>query len=552
MIVAIDRDFVYFNAPSHTANELDAVYVKGKKAWKVPITLQSVEQLVRLFPNEIELKELYNKLFQFYMQIKHLKASQDAQGDARLRPYQRVDVATIGTRSSVGIFNEQRTGKTPTVLIALFQEGGKHIIVCPSGLKLTWLKEYLNWVHKSRVFVVTGTAQVRKQLYKEFAELSDAVLIISYDILRIDIEHMKVIHEFDALVVDEAHRLRNYKTLQSRAVIEISYRAKRIFPLTGTPAVNHPSDVFGLFKLMRPAKYTSFWAFGERYFHTMNNGFGTTLAGLKHNRKLEFQELLNVTTIQRKRRDVMKWLPKVTVREVEVEPTPTQTKFTNELIETMRLNSVPMPNMLTVLMRLRQLSVDPSLIFPDDKSGSPKLNYILDYLDDNPNTQVIVFSMFTSFLNKAYEIIKHHLKSETKCVILTGEQSPLQKQRAVDAIQSGHAQVLLTNIVAGGVGWTLDRAETTIFTDISYTPLDNEQAKDRFIPTDPNKEYGGKEIIYLITKDSIDSNMRKIVETKQDLIKYVNDYGIKSVVNLSEVEYNKLQEKMEEQNGKEL
>jgi hypothetical protein len=90
---------------------------------------------------------------------------------------------------------------------------------------------------------------------------------------------------------------------------------------------------------------------------------------------------------------------------------------------------------------------------------------------------------------------------------------------------------MLANIVAGGVGWTLDKADIIIFTDVSYNPMDNAQAKDRFIPTRTDIEYGGKEILYLEMSKSIDKSISRLLKTKIDIIKYVNDYGLKSLVN---------------------
>jgi SNF2 family DNA or RNA helicase len=127
--------------------------------------------------------------------------------------------------------------------------------------------------------------------------------------------------------------------------------------------------------------------------------------------------------------------------------------------------------------------------------------------------------------------------------MLTGEQSQMQKQMAVDSIQNGTKNILLANIVAGGVGWTLDKADTIIFTDISYSPIDNQQAQDRFIPTDTSQEYGAKQIIKLQMAKSIDKTIDLLVNSKIDIIKYVNDYGINSLVNFKDVEYNILERK---------
>jgi SWI/SNF-related matrix-associated actin-dependent regulator 1 of chromatin subfamily A len=140
--------------------------------------------------------------------------------------------------------------------------------------------------------------------------------------------------------------------------------------------------------------------------------------------------------------------------------------------------------------------------------------------------------MFTSFLKKLKD------KLGDKAVMLTGEQNQTEKQRSVDAIQTGNAKVMLANIIAGGVGWTLDKADIIIFTDVSYNPMDNAQARDRFVPTKTDVEYGGKEIIYLEMNKSVDKSIRRLLDKKIDIIKYVNDYGINSLVKEDQVVYN--------------
>jgi hypothetical protein len=68
--------------------------------------------------------------------------------------------------------------------------------------------------------------------------------------------------------------------------------------------------------------------------------------------------------------------------------------------------------------------------------------------------------------------------------------------------------------------------------------MDNAQARDRFVPTKTDVEYGGKEIIYLEMNKSVDKSIRRLLDKKIDIIKYVNDYGINSLVKEDQVVYN--------------
>jgi SNF2 family DNA or RNA helicase len=528
-LIEIDKDYVYFESDLRTAIKLGATFCDSGGFWKIPITLHSVRDLYNLMKDD-ELLNLLNRLDKYYTQVKLIKTQDDTKGDERLRPYQRVDIQFIKSRQNVGIFNEQRTGKTPTILLSL-GDNKKNLIVCPSGLKLNWNREYHKWLGKENVAVVSGTPKTREQLYKNFKMLDDYTLIISYETLRNDLDKfMKYVKEIDALVIDEAHRLRNHNTKQSRALIKLSKICKYVYPMTGTPAVNHPSDVFGILRVMKPSKYTSYWNFVDRYFTTQDGYFGRQLGGFRKDRASEFQGLLNVLSTQRKRREVMKWLPKIDNRVIELELTNKQKSLINEIVELQRYNGNVIPNAIAQLMRLRQATLDPELI--GVKDSSPKEQFIYEYIEDNPDEKIVIFSVFTSFLNK----LKDKLGDKAK--MLTGEQTQTQKQASVDAIQRGNCNVLLANIIAGGVGWTLDKVDTLIFTDISYNPIDNQQAQDRIVPTQEGKEYGAKQIIKLQMAKSIDKSIDLMVNSKVDIIKFVNDYGINSLVNYTQVEYN--------------
>ena len=523
-IVDTTADYIYFKCSTRLGASLGATWTVGRKAFRIPINLHSVKSLLKYANDKdiIFLKNMIYTLDKYYEKVYTIKSKEDTNGDERLRPYQRVDAEFLELRESAGVFNEQRTGKTPTTLVANIPKMKRNIFICPSGLKLNWEREFVTWAGVGKVYVVSGTPKKRAEIYGNYAMCKNATLIIGYETLRNDVEILlKQVKKFDLLIADEAHRLRNFKTKQSKAVYKIGKVSKHCYPLTGTPAVNHPSDVFGILKLLRPSKFTSFWNFVDRYFGYYETQWGRELSALRKDRVEEFQGMLNVMSVQRKRAEVMAWLPKITIRDIELEMDKKQAKLYNEIFVYNVLNGDIIPNAITQITRLRQASVDPNLI--GVKTKSPKLEFIKEYIKDNPNEKIMVFSMFTSFLDR----VKKELP---QAQMLTGKQSQVEKQRSVDRIQKGSAKLLLANIIAGGVGWTLDKVDTMIFTDWSYVPAEMEQARDRFIPTQKDVVYGGKQIINLDMRGSIDSKIREIVSKKESLVSYVNNYGLAGLV----------------------
>jgi SWI/SNF-related matrix-associated actin-dependent regulator 1 of chromatin subfamily A len=507
-----DKDYIYLRATPQEAAQMGAVYVQSKRQWKVPVNRYTLQILALKCAHPTISKLLAEETERLDI-VKFTKSRESAPNDdTRLRPYQAVDISIIKENPVLAIFNEQRTGKTPTILKAL-NGLKKGLIVCPSSLKLNWLKEMEVW-HDNQGIVITGSKAKR---LKTYASITNETMIISYETLRTDINDiLKIFKAFNYLIVDEAHRLRNFKTKQSKALYEVRNISNRVYPMTGTPAVNHPVDVFGIMKLMYPTKYRSYWQFAERYFSVIDGFYGKDVGVIRSDRAEEFNELLFTHSLQRKRRDVMKWVPKVSKRTIELEPSPKQTSMFNEIIKKNMIMGEDIPNAITKLTRLRQVCVDPNYFGVD--APTPKIEFITQYLEDNDES-VIVFSTMTQTLKRLHKAIPGSM-------LLTGEQSTEEKQFAVNEIQGGHSRVLLANIKAGGMGFTLDKADTIIFLDKSYTPDENDQASDRFIPVNPQATYGAKQIISLVVKGSVEPKIETMLEDKIDIIKYVNDYGI--------------------------
>jgi len=282
-----DKSFVYFKTTPEQAADLGAVYVGSIRGWKLPLNPYTLKELQKhIISHKID--ELLGLEIAKHTFIKHKKeAIAPTLGD--LRPYQAVDVRVIQTHKRLAIFNEQRTGKTPTILTALQNFVGG-IVVCPASLKLNWLKEAERWARQPYV-VITGSKAKRKKLYETMNRRN---MIISYETLRADINDiMKLNNGFTFLIADEAHRLRNYKTKQSQAIIKVAGIAERIYPMTGTPAVNHAADIFGILKILYPHKYRAYWQFVERYFTVIDGYFGKCNPKIKENYRSRCSALIS-------------------------------------------------------------------------------------------------------------------------------------------------------------------------------------------------------------------------------------------------------------------
>jgi SNF2 family DNA or RNA helicase len=526
-----DQDFVYIMGKTKNENEilrdLDGVWVKNK-GHKFPKNFWCMNELEKYFPQlktNVGFQNTKDKLELSFATLITLK-TKEIVSNPKLRPYQNQDVFYLFNMPAAGVFNEPRTGKTPTTIELIRTLGAqKNIIICPASLIWNWKKEFEQWYPEHYTVVVNGSKKDRADTYEWFSlSTSKATLIISKDTFKQDRPSM----EFEVAVVDEAHFLRNHNSAQSKAICGI--RAKRKYALTGTPTVKHAADIYGIMKFLYPSKFSSYWAFVGRYFHTYNNGFGQKLADVKRHRKTELQEMIGLMSVQRKRKDVMQWLPDKQWITIPIIMGKKQCGLYDQMssdffaMDDEQEHSIDAMTALTKLLRLRQLSLDPRLV-GFDVAGA-KTDAILEYLEDNKEP-VVIMSMFTSYL----KLIASLLPAKVDYGMITGETSTLVRQKSVEAFQKGKLNVIFCNIIAAGVGLTLDRAETIIFTDKAWNPADNEQAEDRITPVSKERNHKHS-IITFESMASVDAHMNKLLYEKKSLTNLVNEGGIQAVKKL--------------------
>jgi SNF2 family DNA or RNA helicase len=529
-----DENFVYlidtpFGKKEDMKQYLSGVWVSNKKfkGYRFPKNVYCMRELVRYFP-ELRTNEEFIKDGQMLAnELDYWLGQKTEKGWGNLfdelRPYQQEDVNYLTSRGSCLVLNHPRTGKTPTMITVLKALGTKrNLVVCPSSLVLNWAKEFKQWYPEMAVQVVNGNKKKRKEVYDNFNRVLTfthlpVVLIISKDTWKLDND----LHDwiFDTAIVDEAHFLRNWKSKQSEAIFKI--KATYRYPLTGTPSVKHGSDVYGLLHFINPERYSSYWQFTDRYWEIQDNGWGKDIANAKKAREKELLSLMSINSVQRKRKDVMKWLPKAQHQTIPVQLDGKQLKLYNQMLDTFMADDeeteheIDTMNKLSQLMRLRQLCLDPRLLGFDVRGS--KTDALLEWAENNTEP-FVVMTTFSSY----FELVKPELEKLGKKVeVIDGSVSKTNRQHIVDRFQKGEIDILLANIIAAGTGLTLDKSDTIIFLDKSFNPADNEQAQDRIVPTTEDR-YHSINVISLVADGTIDERVNEILDAKEDLTKLIN------------------------------
>lgn len=158
-----------------------------------------------------------------------------------------VALMTIEEGWGVCIFDEQGTGKTPTLiaafdLLAERDEADTLIVVSPKSMVGEWAEEFERFC--GDLYRVSTADGSRRQRAAALASGPD-VVILNYEAtismredLRLLATRSRVI-----LAVDESYNVKNPEAARTAAVSELREWCVRCFALCGTPAPNAPRDL---------------------------------------------------------------------------------------------------------------------------------------------------------------------------------------------------------------------------------------------------------------------------------------------------------------------
>ena len=425
-------------------------------------------------------------------------------------------------RKTVGVFSQQRTGKTPTVCVALNGLACRRVvIVCPASLMLAWRDEWHTWTG-SNALIATNAETINRQIFND----SVTAIICSYERVRgrtiKDTTFVTALVKAkpDAVVLDEAHRMKNRKSATYTMLKKLNKVPVRI-AMTGTPAPNKPWDVWAILNWIAPSAYRSYWKFIETYFTTVRNYVGHETHDVPVGYAPGMEELLTMNLdmycVQDKRKDVMTWLgdepEPITIR---LDCLPKQKEAIDSLINYYSYCNIVTKTDLDNMTRVRQLCSAPSILGLNIKS--PKIKWVQEYISDYPNQSILLFSHSKKFLYELWDALQGFPRG-----IICGDVPQEQREKIKQSFQQSKIKILLLQVDAAKEGLTLDQADVSIFLDAYPPAATYAQAKDRMVATTPERAKP-KTIIHVMMADTYDEELFKLVEQNIAATAVINDY----------------------------
>ena len=192
--------------------------------------------------------------------------------DAQVEPKpHQIDAALFALQTpylnGVILADEVGLGKTIEAGIVITQYWAERkrriLIIAPSSLRQQWQQELLE---KFLIPSQLLDPKLKDEQLSRTAQQGSEVLICSYEFaLR---HETSLLRQWDLVICDEAHRLRNFYTGRNKAPEAISHivrEAHKTLLLTATPLQNRLEELYGLVSVFAPDYFYSLDAFRERY-----------------------------------------------------------------------------------------------------------------------------------------------------------------------------------------------------------------------------------------------------------------------------------------------
>lgn len=497
-------------------------YHRNSKLWECKIDYFPII-LDKLKFEDIQICGEVPKKFEKYLKMLDIYDEQDADYLSRTKPFehQMESFNYALTHNKFLLGDEQGLGKTKQALdiaVARKHKMRHCLIVCGvNNLKWNWYKEVeIHTNEKAHILgsrinrkgkTVIGSSAERladlKQIHDEYFLITNIETLRDKSI-QSQIKKMCSDGIIGMTIIDEIHKCKNSQSKQGKAIhCCCSYYR---LALTGTPLMNNPVDLYNVLKWLEVENHSL--TYFKNLYCEMGGFGGYEIIGYKNLDQLE--NSLNKNMLRRRKEEVLDLPPKIYTDEL-LDLDSSQDKLyrdvTNQIIEDID-RIMLLPNPLTELIRLRQVTSNPNILTSKNITNV-KYDRILDILESTTD-KIIIFSNWTKVINPLY--IKLSSLGYNPALVTGESKDPILE---MNKFQSDNTcKVILGTTPALGTGYTLTAANTVIFIDEPWSKAIKDQAEDRCHRIGTK---GTVNIITLICKDTIDERIHQIIKDKGEL-----------------------------------
>ncbi|XP_048150478.1 chromodomain-helicase-DNA-binding protein 1-like [Corvus hawaiiensis] len=453
----------------------------------------------------------------------------------KLRPYQLEGVNWLVQCYEVQhgciLGDEMGLGKTcQTISLLLYltkklSNKERFLILCPLSVLSNWKEELERFAPGLSFITYIGSKEERPKVQENLKKDSHFYAVLTtYEICLKDATFLKSFN-WAALVVDEAHRLKNQNSLLYKTLSEFSVGFSLL--LTGTPVQNSLQELYSLLSLIEPDIFPreQVKEFVE-YYQVIEK---------ESEPAKELHSLLQPFLLRRVKSEVAAELPKKVEVVLYHGMSALQRKYYKAILtkdldafENETGRKVTLQN---VLIQLRKCVAHPYLfngVEPEpfeigdhivEASGKMcLLDKLLSFLYAGGH-RVLLFSQMTQLLDILQDYMDYRGYSYER---LDGSVRGEERHLAIKNFGQQPIFIFLLSTRAGGVGMNLTAADTVIFTDSDFNPQNDLQAIARAHRIGQHRPV---KIIRLIGRDTVEEIIYRRAASKLRLTNAVVEGG---------------------------
>ena len=452
---------------------------------------------------------------------------------ARLYPYQIEGTAFLAGTGRALLADDMGLGKTLQAMAAAawlgkYENVQTTMIICPASLKQQWAREIAKFTNLESQ-IIQGPPRVRGAQYRKNCDF----YIINYELILRDLSLINESLRPDLIILDEAQRIKNWRTKVASTVKLIPSRYA--FVLSGTPLENRLEDLYSLMQVVDPKILGPLW----RYmidFHVTDER--DKVLGYRNLSML--RQRLAPVMLRRDRRIVKDQLPDRITQRLDVAMTPKQIELHNAamnaagVLATIAKKRPLTPseqNRLMAALQQARMAGNAAGLVDKETEGSPKLDELTDILDElciQSGLKAVVFSQWELMTR----MVEKRLRSMGLGYVRLHGGVPTAKRGALmDRFREDDDVQIFVSTDAGGVGLNLQSGSVLINLDVPWNPAVLEQRNGRIHRLGQTRTV---QIITIVAANSYEEDVLAIVHNKQNLFdNVIGEDGTEDVVGVS-------------------
>ena len=437
------------------------------------------------------------------------------------------------SRGRALLADDMGLGKTLQAIVAASwlanNEGVRRVLVlCPASLKHQWARE-INKFSDLSVQIIQGNAENRMVQYR-----ADALFfVINYELILRDLTVICETLKPDLMILDEAQRIKNWRTKLASTVKLIPSRY--VFVLSGTPLENRLEDLYSLLQLVDTRVLGPLWRCLLDFHITDERGKVIGYRNLS-----ELRRRIASVMLRRNRSLVSDQLPDRTEVSLDIPMNAMQQELHDSALAAAgRLATIAKRRPLTpseqnrMMAALQQtrMACNAAGLVDKETQGSPKLDELARLLEElclQSNRKAVVFSQWALMTEMVEALVR---SMGLGCVRLHGGIPSHKRGDLMERFQNDAAVQVFISTDAGGTGLNLQSATVLVNLDMPWNPAVLDQRIARIHRLGQKQKV---QIFLLLAADSYEQRVVSLVKSKRDLFdNVINPDASEDVVGVS-------------------